>query len=229
MSFVILTPTSNLNNSLDFYTKLGFKTIPHESQTLVTDGKAFLEITDHKFARAGVKIYKDDWKEEVSQLENITKVRKTDDGYLLSDPSNVWIYLIEGKHESSFQESDASFSSLGNYAGLSLESMDAEASVKLWSILGLKHSMGDLAQGWALYKNELGFGVSFMTPNSCPHLFFNPSLTYFNGGKNLPVIAKIREAGIPITEEITHFNEEGIVDNVIIRDPGGLGFFIFND
>ena len=58
---------------------------------------------------------------------------------------------------------------------------------------------------------------------------YNPSLTYFNGGKNLPVIAAIREAGIPITEEITHFNEDGIVDNVILRDPGGYGFYIFND
>ena len=29
--------------------------------------------------------------------------------------------------------------------------------------------------------------------------------------------------------KITQFNKEGIVDNVIIRDPGGYGFFIFND
>jgi len=71
--------------------------------------------------------------------------------------------------------------------------------------------------------------VSFMQPNSCPHLFFNPSMTYFNGKNNLPIIAKIREAGILITEEITHFNQEGIVDNIIIRDPGGYGFFIFSD
>lgn len=46
---------------------------------------------------------------------------------------------------------------------------------------------------------------------------------------NLAIIQKIRDLQIPITEEITHFNKEGIVDNIIIRDPGGLGFFIFND
>ena len=33
----------------------------------------------------------------------------------------------------------------------------------------------------------------------------------------------------PITEEITCFNSEGIADNVVLRDPGGTGFFIFND
>jgi len=54
-------------------------------------------------------------------------------------------------------------------------------------------------------------------------------LTYFNGKQNLKVIEQIRNNGISITEEITHFNKEGIVDNIIIRDPGGYGFFIFSD
>jgi len=72
-------------------------------------------------------------------------------------------------------------------------------------------------------------GVSIMKPNMCPHLFFNPSLTYFNGGKNPEIIEAIRKLDIPITEEITYFNKEGLVDNIIIRDPGGYGFFIFND
>lgn len=74
-----------------------------------------------------------------------------------------------------------------------------------------------------------GFVISLMKPFSCPHLFFNPSMTYFNGKDNLAVIRKIREAGIPITQEITAFNTEGIADNVILRDPGGYGFFVFND
>jgi hypothetical protein len=75
-----------------------------------------------------------------------------------------------------------------------------------------------------------GFSINLMKPNICPHLFFNPSFTFFNGKEGNPkVIAKVRELGIPIAEEITHFNKEGIVDNIIIRDPGGFGFFLFND
>jgi hypothetical protein len=69
-----------------------------------------------------------------------------------------------------------------------------------------------------------------MKPNICPHLFFNPSMTYFNGKEGNPkVIAKVRELDIPIAEEITHFSKDGSVDNIIIRDPGGYGFFLFND
>ncbi len=89
--------------------------------------------------------------------------------------------------------------------------------------------MGSIAQGWVAFENGTSVGISIMKPMVCPHLFFNPGLTFFNGGKNLPIIQKIKTVGIPIAEEITVFNKEGIVDNVILCDPGGLGFFIFND
>jgi len=229
MSIVIHTQTGNLIDSINFYTKLGFQKVDHESQTLVTDGKVLIEINDHKFARAGVKMYKDNWASEVAELEKISKVHKTENGYLLNDPSNVWIYLVEGQHKSTFAEAEKCFSTLGTYSGMSLETMDIDTSIKLWSILGLKHALGEVEKGWVVYKHDEGLEMSFMIPNTCPHLCYCPSMTYFNGGNNIPVIAKIREAGIPITQEITHFNKEGIVDNVIIRDPGGFGFFIFND
>ena len=228
MNSYIQTPSGNLQASIDFYQKLNFQIIPDDQRTFVTDGKALIEINADKYARAGIKIFRESWKETVANLEAETLVRKTEQGYLLSDPSNTWIYLMEGNNESTFAQADC-FSTLGNYMGVSLETMDMDKSVRLWSILGFKKTMGDAAQGWVVYTNDDQFSISLMGPNSCPHLFFNPSLTYFNGGKNLPIIAKIRESGIPITQEVTHFNKEGIVDNVILRDPGGLGFFIFND
>ena len=89
--------------------------------------------------------------------------------------------------------------------------------------------MGNIEQGWVVFQNEEKATVSFMMPNSCPHLFFNPSLNYFNGKNNLAVIEKIKKAEISFTEEITHFNSNGMVDNVIVRDEGGLGFFVFSD
>ena len=45
----------------------------------------------------------------------------------------------------------------------------------------------------------------------------------------MKIIEGIRKAGIDIEEDITAFNEKGIVDNIIIREPGGIGFFIFSD
>ncbi|NNF75479.1 MAG: hypothetical protein HKN00_09860, partial [Flavobacteriaceae bacterium] len=145
-----------------------------------------------------------------------------------ADPSGSWIYLLNGAGP----ELDISACGppiIGNFAGVSLESVDINKSVKLFQILGFKVTMGAIEQGWICLANADEFTVSLMKPFACPHLFFNPSLTYFNSGNNPAIIAKVRELQIPITEEITHFSKDGSVDNIIIRDPGGLGFFVFND
>lgn len=229
MQSLIQTPTNQLKNSLDFYQKLGFKVLSNKEQTIVTDGKAVIEINPDRFARAGVKLYKKKWTAEVTKLRKITTVHKTDKGFILSDASGVWIYLVEGILNVKHKPTKASFSVLGNYAGLSLESTAIATSVAVWKALGFKTS-GSPEQGWVACMNDDGMTVNIMNPQMCPHLFFNPSLTYFNGKENNPkVIKRIRALKIPITEEITHFNDEGAVDNVIIRDPGGYGFFIFND
>ena len=115
---------------------------------------------------------------------------------------------------------------LGNNMGLSLETTDFEKSNQIWQAVGFKKSD---QQGWVVFKNEDGLIVSLMKPNNCPHLFFNPSLTCFNGAANPDIIQKIRDLDIPITEEITQFNKQGLVDKLILRDPGGYGFFVFND
>ncbi len=229
MNTFLHTPTNDLRQSLDFYKKLNFKILSAENPTLVSDGNAIIEINPDRFARAGVKFYKSNWATIVEQLQKLTKVLPIENGYLLSDKSGVWIYLMESNSTINFNLNEVENSTLGNFAGLSLETTDIQGSIEIWEILGFSKTMGSVEQGWVAYENQDKMTVSFMQPNSCPHLFFNPSMTYFNGKDNLSIIAKIREARIPITEEITHFNKEKIVDNIIIRDPGGYGFFIFSD
>jgi len=229
MNSIIQTPTNGLQNSLDFYRSLNFEVLSESAPTVVTDGKAVIEINPDRFSRAGVKLYADSWSETITELEKITKVTSTPQGHVASDPSGVWVYLVEGECPVSYQLQEKSFSALGNCAGLSLESTDMDRSIEFWGILGFALPGPYKGEAWVAAKNSDEMMVCFMAPMSCPHLFFNPSLTYFNGGNNLENIQKIKDAGIPFAEEITHFNPDGIVDNVIIRDPGGFGFFIYND
>ncbi|GAB1444629.1 hypothetical protein MASR2M41_02440 [Flammeovirgaceae bacterium] len=229
MQSLVHTPTNQLKNSLEFYQKLGFKVIADKSKTIVTDGKTVIEINPDRYARAGVKLYKKTWTKEVAKLKKLTALHKTKEGFLLSDASGVCIYLVEGELKLKHKPAKTSFSVLGNYAGLTLESLDIVRSVEVWKVLGFEIS-GSPDQGWVACKNEDELTVNIMNPLMCPHLFFNPSLTYFNGKENNPkVIKQIRALKIPLVEEITHFNDKAIVENVIIRDPGGYGFFIFND
>lgn len=225
MRTLIQTPTNNLSNSIEFYSKLKFNIISDKDPVLVSDGKAFIQINPDRYARAGIKLFRPDWEETVKKLSELANVVKTGDGYLLTDTSGMWIYLIETEDQFELQVSDSSNSALGNYMGIGLETPEVEKSKEIWTILGFERN----DPKWPSYTNEDQLTITFYEPNSCPHLFFNPSLTYFNGAENLKVIEYIRKQNIPIAEEITYFNPNNEVDNIIIRDPGGFGFFIFND
>jgi catechol 2,3-dioxygenase-like lactoylglutathione lyase family enzyme len=227
MSILLQSPTPNLPSSLDFYLRLGFRQVS-ENPLILTDGKVFIEINPDRYGRAGIKLFRESWKPEIQKLQEFTAVTAIENSYLLSDPSGVWIFLMEFVAPEELVMEDKSFSVLGNYAGLSLETTDIQKSKELYEALGFTISGGSLDHGYISLENN-GFTISLMKPLSCPHLFFNPSMTYFNGTGNIKVIEKIRKLNIPITEEITHFNNDGLVDNIIIRDPGGFGFFIFSD
>lgn len=230
MKALITTPTPSLENSLEFYSRLEFTVLSLEesNQAIVSDGMVHIQIDSIRTARAGIKFYKENWADIVDQLKTLTPVHKLENGWLLADASGSWIYLIHGEYPLN-DLPELPQSVLGNYAGLSLEVISIERAMPVWQALGFQMNMGSPEQGWITMQNEDDVTISLMNPLACPHLFFNPSLTYFNSGNNLENIQKIREAGIEITEEITAFNTEGIADNVILRDPGGYGFFIFND
>jgi len=224
---IIQTPTNSLSLSHDFYTHLAFQK-EEGYENVFTDGKVLLEINADRKARAGIKMFKSSWQEEIKKLKDLTGITESGAGYLMND-NGVWIYLVESASPYEFTPSKESFSVLGNYMGLSLESGDLKRSVEVYEILGFNIVAGGLDQPYVTMANQDDFGIFLMRPLQCPHLFFNPSMTYFNGQKNLAIIEEIRELNIPIAEEITYFNSEGTVDNIIIRDPGGYGFFIFND
>ncbi|MEZ4720989.1 MAG: hypothetical protein R2813_03825 [Flavobacteriales bacterium] len=224
---IIQTPTPSLETSKAYYQKLGFTEIHADQSVFFSDEKVVVEINPERFARPGIKLFSSDWKTSLQSIEGFCKPHSIDGGHIVSDPSGTWIYLMDG--DGPDFKNDAESSILGNYMGVSLEVVDMKAGHSFWAALGFEITMGSAEQGWVAMQNKNGTGISLMKPMSCPHLFYNPSLTYFNGKSNLEVIAKIRESGVLFVEEITQFNAEGVADNVILRDPGGLGFFVFSD
>lgn len=226
MKFTIKTPVNNLKESIDFYKKLNFKSV---TETIVTDGIACIELSNDSFVRPSLVGYLNNDFTIIEKLQKITTVIEKEDFYLLSIPSGTWIYL--NKKDIKLPKKEAqSFSVLGNFSGISIETIAIEKEKEIFELFGFTQNMGDISQGWISLKNNDGFIVSLMAPSLCPHIFINPSLTYFNGKENNPkIIKKIRDLEIDIEQEITHFSKNNTVDNIILRDKGGLGFFIFND
>ncbi|WP_075591616.1 hypothetical protein [Labilibacter marinus] len=226
MQTLVHTPSIKLEESIIYYKSLGYEQV-NPSKPILSDGKFLIEINPNKHARVGIKIIKESWQAEIEQLN--TEKFEIENGYLIRDNNGVWIYLIEDKDLKIDIIPNQKESYLGKFMGISIETTSFEKSIDFWSKLGFVQVSGAIEQGWVVIANADGFAISFMLPLSCPHSFTNPSMTFFNGGNNLENIAKIKEAAIPIKEEITAFNKEGIVDNVIIQDPGEYAMFIFND
>lgn len=222
------TVTPNLQESIEFFLRLEFKQDDNLPQVFHESGQVIF-INDERTARPGLRFYSKSWTEVISEIKKLSQVHQIENGYAFADPSNSWIYLIESEAPVIQQPSSQPKSILGNFAGLSLESGNIQKSLKIYQTLGFNITMGGLDQGWISLENDLKMGLGLMVPNNCPHLFFNPSFSYFNGGKNDEIIPLIRKKDIKITEEITIFNKDNKVDNIILRDPGGFGFFIFND
>lgn len=228
MKITIQTPTPNLQSSISFYEKLSYSQIKHNTKILFTDGQVIVEINPNRYARAGIRLYKSTWKSEVEKLRPVLSVIDFNDRHLILGPGNLWVYLVNEVLEPTQSLTDFSQSTLGGFAGIGIETADIKVTDFILSTIGFKGG-GDLEKSSYIFWQYNGFVISAMQPLSCPHLFFSPSLTYFNGKGNLEIIEKVRNLNLPIAEEINHFNDQGIVDNIILRDPGGLGFFVFND
>lgn len=225
---IIQTTTNRLEESLLFYKKLNFQVISNEP-FLLADNQCIIEINTGKFARKGIKFFSPDWSEIIPKLEELTKVISIENGYLLGDSTGNWIYLLNENLKPKVSAEAFSPSLLGNFKGVSLEVIDMKFAKNIYELLGFKITMGGIDKSWMVMTDDNDFSISFMSPNACPHSFFNPSLTYFNNKKNLAIIQKIRDLDIRIEEEITAFNPDGLVDNAILKDEGGYGFFIFSD
>lgn len=227
---IIQVPTPHLKTSQAFYEKLGFKQKDCPEGTLLTGGEQLqILINSERTSRVGLRFYNKDWKSLTARSNWSYPTSSTKEGYLVTSPGGCPVYLINDREPIGSDNTIPKRIALGNFNGLSIETNAIEESILFWNQFGFKQTAGNLEQGWVSLEDESGFAIGLMKYNCCPHLFLNPSLNFFNGKNNPEIIQNIRQLGISITEEITVFNENGEVDNIIVQDPGGLGFFIFND
>ena len=167
-----------------------------------------------------------------SRLSKSHPIMSIENGFRTVDPNGIPILLRSMDTLPEIDRSEVTEKNMcGNYFGIGIESMKFEETINFWNLFGYtSKNEYDGSAGYFIMNKINGSDLTLFQPGTCPHAFYNPSLTYFNGKEGNPiVIANLRKAGVHIAEEITVFNSLGEVDNIIIRDPGGLHAFIFND
>ncbi len=227
MQLFLQTCTAHIQLSKNYFAALDFELEDRGDCTLVYDQQMQILIDHHRSGRKGLTLIKENWKKEIEAINQLVCVIKRENVHYFISPSGTFFAL---KSEAEMDIPDTQTNCiLGSYAGVSLETLDLEKSMKILQALGFEQSSGSMDQGWISCKDQDENAISLMAPFTCPHLFINPSGTFFNSGGNPQIIAEVRKRKVPIFEEITAFNAKGDVENIIMQEPGGLGFFVFND
>lgn len=206
MRLIVESPAPDVNASLSYYKDIGFESTKWRKAYLCHIKKLTIFLNPDPYSRPCINLF--------GAQEERTMV----------SPSGTWVKERKEKIKYSSQDTK---SLLGNYAGVCVETLDLEASFIFWQAKGFKGDF-DLNVSWCQLENENGDRLSLLKANSCPHLFTNPSLAFFNGPENSAIIQKIKALRLPVNQEVI-FGEEASAENLILNDPGGLGFFIFND
>ncbi len=229
MKIISHLSSPNFDSSRQFYKVFNFKTL-HEDELgeYISDGKYIFLINKNRKGRNGLICYVEDIEKYTSIYNSIYDSEH--DGTFIQDPNGIRILLKPLDDYPLLDSFDKSLSTFGNPFGMGIETIDIEESIKFWKELGFIPPEGaPISNGYIGLKNQ-NFELTLYRYGVCPHSFNNPSYTYFNGKEANPIIIKkIRESGITISEEIDIFNNNNFIDNVIMKDPGGTGFFIFND
>ena len=206
MRLIIESPAPDVNESLSYYKDVGFQCTNWRKAYLCQVKNLTIFLNPDPYSRPCINLF--------GAQEEKTTV----------SPSGTWIK--ERKENIKYSTPDTK-GLLGNYAGVCVETLDLEASFVFWQAKGFKGKLNHNAS-WCQLENKNGDRLSLLKANSCPHLFTNPSLAFFNGPENSTIIQKIRALRLPIKQEVI-FGEESSAENLILNDPEGLSFFIFND
>ena len=227
MQLFLQTCTPQLEKSKNYFAALDFKLIDYEDNTLVYDQQVHILIDHQRSGRRGLTLVKENWDKEIAEIGQLVAIFQRENCHYFISPSGTRFALKSGLMVKIPPTQTKCI--LGNYSGISLETMDIVKSRKFMQVLGFVQSSGSVEQGWISCTDENNNTISLMAPFGCPHLFVNPSGTFFNSGANPEIIAEVRKRQIPIYEEVTAFNAKCEVDNIILQEPGGIGFFVFYD
>ncbi len=232
----IHVPVKNLSQSLDFYTKLGYQKVKaNDEEAFITDGCIILHLNNRTGVGHGLTFYVEDLEAQIKTLKKANLPARLnlheDASYkeiLVEEPNAVGIRFLAKGEEPVFSDLnlEGALSHCGAHYGIGIMATEFVAAIDFWEALGYKLSSGNRESKSYVEMTNDTIPIGIYREGSCPHLFITPSLTYFE--KDMADrIALLKSKSVVFVEEITQFNEKGIVDHAIWAAPDGLHAFLF--
>lgn len=225
----------NLEDSLPFYEKLGFKIVAQLDDPFpwvqLTDGLILITLNEDNMPYTGLTYFADDMADRVKALEEkgivfemkTVKEKEFFDAVLL-DPEMNTIKLINYDISSIYQPEGQSNVVCGEFGELSILCEDVPKALEFYKKLGF-HVLQENLSGapWVSLHDGL-MGIGLYSTEAINHYFSSPAITYNSPDMALR-IQKMREMEIDFHEEKP--NDEDIVNDVVVLAPEGQCFFFF--
>jgi hypothetical protein len=223
IAFVTFYSTNTVATG-QFLGTLGFSTIASDDEsTLLTDGNLYFDLRRAEKNKTMLSYCVHDVTNAVEMAQNleIDIVEKSPHHVIVREPNGLLI-LLAGPDVVSLRDFEKKPSSLcGTFYEASLETNDVDRSIVWWQNVGFKVTAHK--DTWCtLDDGKIMIGL--YKKGNCPHLFRNPSLTYFEPDMG-ERIAELKKEGIQFLQEE---KEIGMKGHAIAESPDGQYFFLFS-
>jgi catechol 2,3-dioxygenase-like lactoylglutathione lyase family enzyme len=228
----IIVSTPDLEESLPFYKRLGFKVLAQDKQpnpwAQITDGVLILQLNQGQESFSGLTYFASDMEARVAKLEaeglSFAKKRELDGKFhqaIFFDPNGCGVSLINADHSQMPKPERESFSKCGFFGEFSIPTEDMKASMAFWEGLGFRRTDGDDVEPypWAIMVDDL-MVVGLHQADDFSEII----ITYF-AKDMIERIENLRGEGVEYVWEKK--DKQGHVAGVRIEAPDGQSFYLF--
>jgi len=215
--------TTNASAAEKFLDILGFRVIESdETSTLLTDGNLYFDLRRSKQNTTMVSYCVNDIGNAVEMAQNLEiEIAEMSPHHVIMREPNGLLILLAGPGVISLREFDRNPMSIaGTLYEVSVETSDMERSIAWWQNVGFK--VLTRQQTWCTLDDG-NLKIGLYEKGSCPHLFRNPSITYFEPDM-AERIATLKGRGLTFAQEE---GEIGMKGHAIAESPDGQYFFLF--
>lgn len=221
-SFITLYST-NTAAARQFLDMLGFTVMASDDpSTLLTDGNLYFDLRRAKKNATMLSYCVNDIANAVEMAHNleIDIAEQSPHHAILREPNGLMILLAGPEVVSLNVREIAPPSIAGTLDELSLETDNMERSILWWQNVGFK--VLTRQQTWCTLDDG-NIKIGLYDKGICPHVFRNPSLTYFESDM-AERIARLKKRGMTFAQEE---KEIGMKGHAVAESPDGQYIFLF--